>query len=297
MTKGASDEFAARCHALCPGFVATGPIVRARKSELLAGTLDDAPVLAKRLHRSSPVWSWYQARELAVYRAFAAHPSPVRAPRLIAASDELLVIERIVGEPLATKRRAYVELEPAMLEQLLASLDALAAWQGAVAEVPAAPRVRARLREGLIEDPASGGQWIRDGILRSGRRGLVSARAARRVSEAIDLTQLAFGHGDLLVRNVIASGGEPVLVDWECAGSYPRDWDRALLSTQLAESAGAALEAPLRHDTRRIATFRALVAFALVRELRFLRAFGVAAHTPAARRCRDEIDRALERLE
>jgi hypothetical protein len=241
------------------------------------------------------VWSWYQTRELAVYRAFAAHPSPVRAPKLLAASDELLVIERIVGEPLATKRRAYVELGPAMLEQLLALLDALAGWQGRVADVPAAPRVRARLRDGLLEDPASGGQWIRDGMLRCGRRGLVGTRAARRVSEAVDLTRLAFSHGDLLLRNVVASErGEPVLVDWECAGSYPRDWDRALLSTQLAEAAGASLEAPLRDDTRRTETFRALVAFALVRELRFLRAFGVAA--PAARRCRDELERAIERL-
>jgi hypothetical protein len=74
-----------------PRFIPLGAPRRARKSELLWGQLDGAPVIAKRVARPNPVWEWYRDRELAMYRAFAEQPPGVRAPRLVAADGGVLI--------------------------------------------------------------------------------------------------------------------------------------------------------------------------------------------------------------
>src|SRR5687767_2199326 len=114
MTPAADSAFAARCRAVCPRFRAIGAL-RARKSALLVGDVDGQPVVAKQLARPNQVWAWYLAHEIAVYRAFAAVPPPFRVPTLVAASDDILVIERIAGEPAATRRRSAAMLDPAIL--------------------------------------------------------------------------------------------------------------------------------------------------------------------------------------
>ena len=109
------------------GFAATEPPRRARKSSLEIGVFRGAPAVAKRLVRDTPVWRWYFARERAVYRAFAVAPPPVRAPRLLAEDDDVLVLERLPGDPLATRRSPAAELPPAQLAALAAALDRLSA--------------------------------------------------------------------------------------------------------------------------------------------------------------------------
>ncbi len=68
------------------------------------------PVIAKALVRPNPVWAWYLAREVAMYRAFAESPPPLRVPRLIVADDDLLVIERVAGAPVGARRRPAAAL-------------------------------------------------------------------------------------------------------------------------------------------------------------------------------------------
>ena len=110
--------------------------------------------------------------------------------------------------------------------------------------------------------------WIREGLARSHLAPEVTARLVVAVVDA----PVATAHGDALVRNLIAANNELVLVDWECAGRYVADWDLALFATQLAPPAWGPIDRAIGDGPRR-AAFDALVAFALVRELRFLAAF------------------------
>jgi Ser/Thr protein kinase RdoA (MazF antagonist) len=273
--------------------------VRARKSELLAGELDGAPVIAKRLVRPNPVWAWYLAREIELYRAFDATPPPIRVPRLIAADDEVLVIERLEGAPLAKLRRPYAELAPEVVEELIAMHDALATWPGAFPALQPTTAVRSQLRTRLLEDPTSPIEWVRAGLARCGAKSILDSSTVRDALAALDAhSPIAPSHGDLLLRNVIGAegGGQGVgLVDWECAGLHVADWDLALLWTQLAPDARSSIEQAIG-DGPRLRTFWALAVFALAREVTFLHAFRVPPYHKSMRRVVEELARARARL-
>ena len=298
MTPEPQPDFAARCVEVCAGFRAEGTSRRGRKSELLWGQVDGQPVIAKRLAKPSPVWEWYRIRELAMYRAFAIQPPGVRYPRLVAASDDVLVMERLPGEPLAAKRRPHAALPIRTIAALIAIHDQLATWTGKPPAVAPTPRVRAQMRERLLEDPTAPVDWIREGIQRAGRRGLVAEALARRADEAVAAyAPVAFGHGDLLLRNAIVDDDEDVaLVDWECAGTHVRDWDLALLWTQLAPAARTIVEDAVQGSGLRWRAFLGLVVFALAREVRFLQAFNVDPSHPELGRLRLELDEVAARL-
>lgn len=84
------------------------------------------------------------------------------------------------------------------------------------------------------------------------------------------MPEVAPCHGDLLLRHAFADGDTVTLVDWECAGTHLALWDRALLWIQLGEGSRAALERTVEQPR----ALHALAAFALVREVAFVRAFG-----------------------
>ena len=267
MTLGLDAGFAAACVALCPGFVAEPGTLRARKSALLCGRVDGEPVVAKRVARPNAVWSWYLAREIAIYRAFAAAPPEFRVPRLVAASGDLLVIERLPGAPLGARRRPAAALDEPTLRAFVTLRARLAAWSAPETPAPTAA-VRGQLRERLLEDPTDP-DWIAGGLARAGRRGLISPTLAARLTELLAPAR-ATCHGDLLLRNVLGDAGGLAVVDWECAGMYPCDWDLALLWTQLAAPSRVVLASLIDAGP----PFFALCAFALVRELRFEAAYG-----------------------
>jgi hypothetical protein len=295
MTPDPDPDFATQCAALCPGFRAIAAPRRARKSELLAGELDGAPVFAKRLRRPSAVWGWYLAREIELYRAFAVTPPPLRVPRFVAAGEGLLVIERLAGAPVAKLRRPEAQLDAPEVRSLVAMHDAFAAWPGRCPVIQPAPAVRAQLRTRLLEDPTDRG-WIEAGLGRCGARGLLDAITVRCSLDALGAhAPVAASHGDLLLRNVIRIDGALAVVDWECAGAYVADWDLALLWTQLAAPGREVLEAAIGGGPRQRALL-ALVAFALGRERAFLQAFRVGARHRASTRLADELTAVSARL-
>jgi len=275
MTPDPSTGFAARVAEVCAGFVATGPPQRVRKSELLPGEHRGTPVIAKRLLRPDPVWDWYFAREVAIYRAFAATQPPVRVPGVHATSDDVLVIERF-DAPLARLRRPAAELPSSTIEAAIGYHDRLAAWSCPVTSPPP-PRVHEALRQRLLEDPTDAG-WIRAGLERCRRRTLIDDQTLVAAHRALAAhAPVATCHGDLLLRNAMTTAsGDLVLVDWECAGPHVADWDLALLWTQLAGSGREVVDAAIGAGPRRLA-FVALVVFALCRELVFYEAFRVPA--------------------
>jgi len=269
-----SASFADACARACPGFVAVAAPRRGRKSELLAGVVDGLPVIGKRTLRPNPIWDWYADREVALYRAFQRDPLPVTAPRLVAADHGVLVIECLAGAPMATRRHPEAPLSRETLQAFVELRARLAAWRGQPPADPPPPRVRSRMRERLLEDPTAPMAWIREGIGTCARRGILDAGVARRLDDAIaEHAPVAFGHGDLLLRNVLGQGTQIALVDWECAGLHIYDWDLALLWSQLAAPARPPLEDAVRSDRKRWRAFRALTVFALARELKFLRSF------------------------
>jgi Phosphotransferase enzyme family len=274
MTPEGSAGFADACARVCPGFSAVATSQRGRKSELLAGVVDGLPVIAKRVRRPSPIWDWYAEREVALYRAFQRDPLPVVAPRLVAAAQGILIIERLAGEPMATRRHPEAQLSDETVRAFLELRARLAAWCGLLPDAPPAPRVRSRMRERLLEDPTAPVVWIREGVETCRRRGLLDEDLARRVDDAIAAhAPVAFGHGDLLLRNALWQGAQIALVDWECAGSHIHDWDLALLWSQLVPPARLPIEDAVRGDRARWRAFLALTVFALARELKFLRSF------------------------
>ena len=294
--------FLARCRALC-AFRATGEILPARKSQLVVGEVDGSPAIAKRVLRASdgavdPVWAWYFAREVAIYRAFAVQSPAVRVPRFVAADDEVLVIERLPGAPIARRRRPQAELPHHQVASLLEARRAIAAWRGELPTEPPPPRVRSQLRSRLLEDPTAPIAWITEGLARAATRGWLDADDARLAGEAIaGYPEVAPSHGDLLLRNVIADGHTLALVDWECAGLHAADWDLALLYTQLAASARDPIEAEIEAGSpARAQAFVALILFAFARELAFLDAFRAAPDDPARRVVARELDETAARL-
>lgn len=282
MTPEPDTGFAARCHALVPGFRALETLP-ARKSDVVAGELaDGTPVVVKRLARPNDVWDWYLKREIAIYRGFAAKPPPFRAPRFYAADDDTLVIERMFGEPMA-ERRSPQTIVPD-LEALLALRDRIATYEFPTTDEPSAA-VRAQLRARFLEDPTDPA-WIREGLARASRRGIIEASiGVRIIAHLEDMT--AASHGDLLLRNIV--GGVPV--DWECAGPHLVDWDLALLWTQLAPAQRGIVE-----EAARTASFLGIVAFALAREVSFLHAFGKGPRHARLARITQELDDVCRRI-
>jgi aminoglycoside phosphotransferase (APT) family kinase protein len=278
--------FAAACAEVCPGFLPLRRIA-ARKSELLAGTVDGAPAIAKRLARPDEVWAWYLRREIAIYRAFAAAPPALRVPRLLAADEErgVLVLERVPGAPLATHRRPRVPPSAADAAALVELRRRIAAWPGPLPpDPPRSPRASRQIAARLLEDPTAPRAWFHAGVARCAESGLLPADVARRIDAALAAhPAVALSHGDLLLRNVIRDGDQLALVDWECAGLHLEDWDLALVWIQLEPPARVPIEAAVRAGgPTRWHAFLGLAAFALARELSFLRAFRRAAPDGAA---------------
>lgn len=256
------DEIA-RC---VPGFHATGPLRRSRKSWLLAGeSASGDPLWVKRLAKAGDHWRWYFEHEVALYEAFRATPPPVRVPKVeaIHLDHGLLVMERL-GEPLAIDRRAEDTIAKILLDALFEASFALGGWKRGLELAPSKPSKRARtaMRRSLLEDPSRPLEWMTLGVEQCCDHGVLTPHAADLVKDALAGASLVFAHGDLLPRNVLMAGEGIALVDWECAGDYPLGWDRALLWVNVPA---------LRPRLEGGRPFWACVAFALARELDFQR--------------------------
>lgn len=285
--------FAKRCADVCAGFVATGPVRKARKSELLPGEVDGRPAIAKRMRKPNAVWDWYFAHEVAVYRAFANGSPSFAVPHVFAAADDVIVIERF-PTALAKLRRPYAELPASTLEALLAMRDAIAVYAfPSGTAVPDSPpsRVKSQLQQRLLED-FTDPSWIRDGLTRCHGRGLIDDDVHDAAIAALLDAPLAPSHGDLLLRNAMQrADGTVVLVDWECAGLHVAAWDLALLWTQLASAGRAIVETRVTGRA-----LWALTTFALCRELVFLDAFRTPDDHAGRRRVETDLEAVTSRL-
>lgn len=164
------------------------------------------------------------------------YPPPVRAARLLGVdrSRRVLRFEAIDGGPFGPKYP--LAMAPGDLDLLIGSALAMGTYR---------PRACFATRFDLARR-----------LRRAVSGGLLSGSAASRFAEvaAADPPVLVFGHGDLTARNVLrGDAGEPVLIDWEWAGRYPRGWDLAFLWYSVVDLPGgrAQVEAAVpRRDER-----------------------------------------------
>jgi hypothetical protein len=241
---------------------------RSIKCELIEGSFRGSPAVAKVLVHEDPIWRWYFDRELAILRGFAIDSPPVRAPTLLAADGDTMILERF-GEPLGGRtydpKLAHALSDPKghgqrqghAQDQILEMLAELEAWTPKLSlpmEPPPEDPLR-RMRERLLEDPT--GDWVREGIDRSLELRIIDASQRDRMIEALRDHPVRAQHGDLLARNIL----DDAIVDWECAGLHPAGWDRALLWTS-----APSLRDELAKDEP---AFWALAMFAVCREIKF----------------------------
>ena len=138
-------------------------------------------VFAKRLAKPDPIWAWYFAREVALYRAFAPSRTGVRG----AAPDRGHLrrrssLERLAGEPLAARRRPNRDAaDPHDRPRYSPRPTRLAVW-------PPAHRAWPRRRRACVRTCASACSkfpdeptWVREGIRLAARRGIAGRRRSR----------------------------------------------------------------------------------------------------------------------
>jgi hypothetical protein len=236
------------------------------------------PLVLKALHDHAPIWNFYMRREALLYEGFAARPPPLapcRVPKLIAAGPDFLLLESLPGRPLASRRHgATRRASPAAWDQLLQAWLGLRAWTAAqIPMLEPTAEVRAAMRRRLLEDPCAPAAWIVEGLTRARALGIVTAEAAVRASRALEESSptVVFGHGDLLLRNVLWDEAQGLgLVDWECGGSYVDGWDAALLwIVGPAEVRRRIEDEYVREGPTKERIFQTCVVFALARELAF----------------------------
>jgi hypothetical protein len=263
-----------------PGLAVVEPIGRSLKALLLRGLLGGAPVTVKKLVDDRPLWRWYFEREVTLLEGFVTGPPPVAFPRLIDAdrAGGWLLVEYLPGPPLASRRWADGQLDPALVRALVEAQQRLAAWPDGLRLAPSSappPAVAQEIRSRLLEDPSAPLAWCTDGIILGNHIGIIPAEpAALAVAALVRHPRVVFAHGDLLLRNVLADGPADsagvALIDWECAGAHPEGWDLAILWANLLPSQRAPIDTLVARWTPPArAAFHACALFAITRELKF----------------------------
>jgi len=247
------------------------PTRRSIKCLLLPARLGSTDVMVKFVTAKAPLWRWYLAREAGVYGGGLVPSESFAVPRLHFASERVLVTDRANGKPMATTRHHEGKgVDDHAWHQLHAALRAVPATAPAfVPSVMRSPESTAMMRKRLLEDPDMPVAWVTEGFDRAADLAILTREQASDLRAVIEAdAQTEWSHGDLLLRNIIrapsSSNSQLTLVDWECAGHYVRGWDAALVWT----FAPAWLRTKLEEEDP-TPRFRALIAFALIREIAF----------------------------
>jgi aminoglycoside phosphotransferase (APT) family kinase protein len=174
------------------------------KAIVAAGHHDGRPVVIKLITTTDPYWRLRRSHEIHVYRRFAAHPPPVRAPRLIHDDgDTLMLLTKLPGVRLHDARHVDTDLSAATVAAILGAVNTVPDWQPAtppaavIADYPG--RVDAEYAAGLLDD-----------LARETIRALLTQCGHRREIQ----------HGDPLPANLLLDRQDCGLADWEFAGLY-----------------------------------------------------------------------------
>jgi hypothetical protein len=205
----------------CPATRVDRVLNHGGKSVLATGYVGEQPVVIKMAAGADPMWRLRQRHEIAVYLIFAAHPPPVRVPRLVCTDGEsLVVMERLEGTPLDVGRYPRRLLTEAEIHATTGVVRMLHDWQplpGGFEPVFGYPKRIARYHAAGYFGDAD--RRALDGLL---------ARCGQP-------SQL--NHGDPLPGNILTiPSGEWALLDWEFTGLFLPGFDLAMLQILLTEN-------------------------------------------------------------
>ena len=234
---------------------------------------------------TNAVWRWYFAREIAIYRAFAASTAAV--PRAAPARGRRgLARDRALARRRRSRRRRtpHAELAPATLDALARAARSARRVARRVPDRAAAaarPRAAARAPARGSDRPA----WIADGIARAASRGIALEASTRLAAHD---PRARVRHGDLLLRNVVWRWPRRLGV----RRPPPAPTGTSRCCGRSSPERARVLERALARPRR----FCALAAFALVREIRFLHAFRTRPSHAVLVRLRADVAEVLARL-
>ncbi|MGN9759633.1 3-hydroxyasparagine phosphotransferase [Streptomyces sp. SD31] len=205
---------------VCPGFEPSEVVYRSRTSLVVGGSLDGIEALAK---VRTPDWRRQCLREIEAYDLFDAAPPPVPVPRRFGSDKEraVLVMERLAGEVVAPDRFPAGPVSGEDLAGVLDAVERLRHWH-----------------------PSTSREWWVD------YRPMLEGMYAQGVFDETDWTAMLallelsgqpreFGHGDLVLANVVRTGGGHALIDWASSAVYLPCLDLAQLWMLLGEVPGA----------------------------------------------------------
>lgn len=205
---------------VCPGFKPAEVVYRSRTSLVVGGSLDGTEVLAK---VRTPDWRRQSLREIDTYDLFDTTPPPVTVPRRFGSDKEraVLVLERLPGEVVAPDRFPATPVSDADLAGVLDAVERLRHWHpGGAREwrVDYRPMLEGMHGQGVFDDAG----W----------------KAALRLLELSGQPR-EFGHGDLVLANVVRTGDRYALIDWASSALYLPCLDLAQLWMLLGDVPGA----------------------------------------------------------
>lgn len=264
------------------------------------GQFNGRAAIAKLTGPRDGPWRWYFDRELALYRAFATEPAPVRLAELFFADERegVMVFEWLRGQCVCETRGARRSVGRERLEAILDSLDVFSTIAVSDPRIPAIEpdaAVRKALRERLLEDPSAPLAWIEEGLVASAKKRLLPESIALRAAErAREHRVTRASHGDFLLRNVMAlDGDDPRAIAWidlECAGAHAQGWDLALLWVNVVDEDRAAIERRVERwgSVEATRAWAACALFAIARERLY--------RTRSRNRAPDEREQRFERM-
>ncbi|MGA4846195.1 3-hydroxyasparagine phosphotransferase [Streptomyces sp. G5(2025)] len=205
---------------VCPGFRPAEIVYRSRTSLVFGGSLDGTEALAK---IRTPDWRRQSLREIDTYDLFDEERPPVAVPRRFGSDKEraVLVLERLAGEVVAPDRFPAAPVSDADLTGVLDAVERLRHWhpEGARAwGVDYRKMLEGVHAQGVFDDA----EW----------------KATLRLLE-LSGEPREFGHGDLVLANVVRTDGRYVLIDWASSALYLPGLDLAQLWLLLGDVPGA----------------------------------------------------------
>lgn len=213
----------------CPGFAPSAVMARTGKTLLVAGTYRQQPAVAKLLIEDADLWRRRFAAEARTCQVFATHtpPVPVPLPLCVDVQAGVLVLQRVHGSGVAASRHPTTALSEQVAAAVVSTVEAIAAW-----------KPPAGAFETVFDYPERFSRYgpHGHGLLNSG-----DLTALNRIYTALASNDdvWVFAHGDALASNLLLTGPDLTVVDWEWAGMYLPGFDHALLWSLLSADSRA----------------------------------------------------------
>ena len=205
---------------ICPVFKPEKMLMRTGKCYLLLGEFQGIKAVTKYFIDSDIYWKNLFLKEIQNYQNSQQANFPVKIPHLLFADslNLMMVLEWIDGYPLCQERYISHPLSQKYIEIILKELTRLHQW---------------KIKLNITEENILAN--YKQKIDKYTNLGFLTDRDFNFLYIMLDRWQemYEFNHGDILLKNILATDNGLVFIDWEFAGLYLPGYDFALLWTIL----------------------------------------------------------------